>query len=428
MQMKFNRRQMMAGGASLAALAMASRSALAQDNSLRVAWWGGKERADRTQKALDLYAKNNGLTISTEYLGWGDYWARLTTETSGGNSPDIVQMDIEYLADYGSRGVLLPLEPLMPKPLDTSDFQADLLANGKVGDKQYAVPCGVNAVAMVINKAAYDEAGVPLPGHDTTWEEFAANAAEFSKKTKRSGMFGTPDASGAEPVLETWLRQRGKQLYNPDGTLGYDDKDVTDWFQMWDDMRKSGAAASAEVQALDHGDIDNNLLAQDRAALAFENSNQYVGAQALKKDPLVLAPYPKLGADGKGGLYIKPTMFWSISSQSKKPEVAAQVIDYLLRDPEGTSILGVERGIPASAAVRDKLSQTLDAGNKVMVEYIADLGDLAGALPPGNPPGGGEVTDTLLKSSQEVSFGTKTPAQAATDYVAAVQAILSGAK
>jgi len=66
MQTKLNRRQMLVGGASMAALAMASRSALAQDNSLRVAWWGGKERADRTQKALDLYAKNNGLTISTE--------------------------------------------------------------------------------------------------------------------------------------------------------------------------------------------------------------------------------------------------------------------------------------------------------------------------------------------------------------------------
>jgi multiple sugar transport system substrate-binding protein len=428
MQMKFDRRQFLMAGASMAALAMASRSALAQDNSLRVAWWGGKERAERTQKALDLYAKNAGLTVSTEYLGWGDYWARLTTETSGGNSPDVVQMDIEYLADYASRGVLLPLEPYIPKPLDVSDFQADLLANGQVGGKQYAVPCGVNAVAMVINKAAYDEAGVPVPGHDTTWEEFAANAAEFTKKTKRSGMFGTPDASGAEPVLETWLRQRGKNLYTADGTLGYDDKDIADWFQMWDDMRKSGAAATAEVQALDHGDIDSNLLAQDRAALAFENSNQYVGAQALKKDPLVLAPYPKLGATGKGGLYIKPTMFWSISSQSKKPDEAAKLIDFLLRDPEGTATLGVERGIPASAAVRDKLDQTLDAGSKVMAEYIADLGDLAGELPPANPPGGGEVTDALLKASQEVAFGTKTAAQSATDYVAAAQSIIAGAK
>ena len=429
MKVKLDRRQFLVAGASVAVLGMVGRPAWAADLSLRVAWWGGKERAERTQKALDLYAKSNsGVTISTEYLGWGDYWARLTTETSGGNSPDIVQMDIEYLADYASRGVLLPLEPYDPKPLDVSDFQADLLGNGKVGGKQYAVPCGVNAVAMIINTAAYDEAGVPVPGHATTWEEFGANAAEFTKKTKRKGMFGTPDASGSEPVLETWLRQRGKQLYNADGTLGYDEKDAADWFQMWADMRKSGAAASAEVQALDHGDIDNNLLAQDRAALAFENSNQFVGMQSLKKDPLVLAPYPKLGAGGKGGLYIKPTMFWSISSQSKKPEDAAKLLYFLLRDPQATATLGVERGIPASTAVREKLSPSLDAGGKVMLDYIAGLGDLAGELPPPNPPGGGEVTDALLKASQEVAFGSKSPADGGSDYITTAKSIVARAK
>jgi multiple sugar transport system substrate-binding protein len=413
----------------MAVMSVLAGRARAADLSLRVAWWGGKERAERTQKALDLYAGNNsGMTISTEFLGWGDYWQRLSTETAGGNSPDIVQMDIEYLADYASRGVLAPLGSFIPDPLDVGDFQADLLGNGQVDGKQYAIPCGVNAVALIVDKDAYDEAGVPVPGHDTTWEEFGANAAEFTKKTKRQGMFGTPDSSGSEPVLETWVRQRGKQLYNSDGTLGYDADDITDWFQMWDDMRKSGGAASAEVQALDHGDVDNNLLAQDRAALAFENSNQYVAMQSLKKDAMVLAPYPRLGADGKGGLYVKPTMFWSVSSQSKKPQDSARLLNFLLRDPEATRILGVERGIPASAAVRDKLSPSLDKGGEIMLDYISSLGDLAGDLPPANPPGGGEVTDALLKTSQEVAFGAKTPAQGAADYISTAKDILARAR
>ena len=114
MKVKLDRRQFLVAGASVAVLGMVGRPAWAADLSLRVAWWGGKERAERTQKALDLYAKSNsGVTISTEYLGWGDYWARLTTETSGGNSPDIVQMDIEYLADYASRGVLVAARRLV---------------------------------------------------------------------------------------------------------------------------------------------------------------------------------------------------------------------------------------------------------------------------------------------------------------------------
>ena len=285
----------------------------------------------------------------------------------------------------------------------------------------------MNAGALIIDKDAFDEAGVPVPDATTTWDDFAKLMADFSKATPRKGMYGTPDSSGNQPVLETWLRNRGKELYNPDGTLAYDASDMTDWFQMWADMRASGAAASAEVQALDHGDVDTSLMAQGRAAVNFENSNQYVAAQALTKDALVLAPYPKVGPDGKGGLYVKPTMFYSISSQSAQPEASAKLLNFILTDPEATAILGGERGIPASAAVRETLKPNMDEAGQVMLDYISNLGDLAGLLPPPSPPGQGEVTDALVKASEEVSFGAKTPEQGATDFIANAKAALARA-
>ncbi|MDQ7246172.1 ABC transporter substrate-binding protein [Dongia sedimenti] len=429
MNVRIDRRQFLLTGVAISAAGFSARRAVAADARLRMAWWGGKARAELTQKAIDLYvSKHPGVQVETEYLGWGDYWARLSTQTSGGNSPDIVQIDIEYLADYATRGVLLPLEPLIPKPLDVSDFQPDLLGNGKVDGKQYAVPCGVNAGALVLDKTAFDEAGVALPDHNTTWAQFESIMAEFTKRTPRKGMFGSTDASGSEAVLETWLRQRGKQLYHPDGTLAYDQTDMTGWFEMWEQMRSSGAAAPAEVEALDHGEVDSSLLSQGKAALAFENSNQFVAFQSLTKDQLALAPYPKVDSNSKGGLYIKPTMFYSISSQSKNPQAAAELLDFILRDPEATVILGGERGVPASASVRERLRPKMDAAGDAMVDYIDGLGDLAGTLPPPNPPGGSEVTDALIAASQEVAFKTKTAAQGAADFVEKAKQILDRAK
>ena len=424
-----DRRTFLASGVSAAALAAMGGGARAADTAMRVAWWGGKDRAERTEKALGIYSGGHaGTTFSTEYLGWGDYWARLTTETSGGNSPDVVQMSITYLADYASRGVLLDMLPLTPSPLAIAGFQSDLVDNGKVDGKLYAIPCGVNVGAIVIDKALYDEAGVAPPGHDTTWEQFAVIMTDFAKKSKRDGVFGTPDSSGNGPLLETWIRQRGKKMYEADGSLGYDATDAADWFEMWAEMRASGGAATAEVQALDHGDIDNNLLAQNRATLAFENSNQYVGMQALKTDPLILAPYPKLGADGKGGLYMKPTMFWSISAQSKNPEAAAEIVNFLISDPQAVSTLGVERGIPASAEVRDALKPNLDAGDKIVLDYIDGLGDLVGELAIPAPPGGGEVDDALLNYSQQIAFGAMSPKDGGAAYIEAVHDILARAR
>jgi multiple sugar transport system substrate-binding protein len=422
-----NRRSFLAGaGASVIALATASGAKA--DVGLRFAWWGGQSRAERTQKVVDLYAsKHPGITVSTEYLGWGDYWPKLTTEVSGGNAPDLLQMSSDYLADYASRGVLLPLETLKVGALDISDFDPKLLGNGQINGSQYAVPSGVNAVALVVDKTAFDEAGVAAPTRDTTWAEFGTLMADFARATQRSGMVGTPDASGLGPVLETWLRQRNKSLYEPDGTPGFDAGDIGEWFKMWADMRAAGGVASPDVQALDHGDVDNSLLSLGKAALGFQNSNQYVASQALVKDELILAPYPRVDKDSIGGLYVKPTMFYSLSAKSAHVEEAAALLNFILRDAEAVSILGFERGIPGSEAAREALRPSLDESNQVMVDYVAGLGDLAGELPPPEPAGGGEVLDALLKASQEVAFGEKSPEAGGTDFVDAAKAILSRA-
>jgi multiple sugar transport system substrate-binding protein len=397
----------------------------ADDLLMRMAWWGGQARADLTLKALAAYQqKNPGHTVDTEYLGWDDYWPRLATESSGGNTPDLLQMDIEYLADYASKGVLLDLDSYVGSALSVSDFDQAVLDNGKVGGKLFAVANGVNAVAITYNSAAYDEAGVTPPDSTTTWEQFAKLTAEFTAKTKRKGMFGAADGSAAQPVLETWLRQKGKQLYTPEGKLDYDAGDITEWFQMWADMRAAGSVPPGDVQALDQGSIDNSLFATGRAAIAWANSNEYVAYQSFTPDAVKLAPYPKVGADGKGGLYIKPSQFFAVSAKSKNPDAAVGLLSFLLTDPDATAALGGERGIPPSAAVRKALEPAMSPADKLMSDYISNLGDLAGSLPPPQPPGNGEITDAFNSASQEVSFGAKSPADAAADYIAKVNKVL----
>jgi multiple sugar transport system substrate-binding protein len=423
-----DRRAFLASGVATAAYLGIGGLARAEDLLMRMAWWGGQARAELTLKALALYMeKNPGHTVDTEYLGWDDYWPRLATQSAGGNAPDVLQMDIEYLADYASRGVLLNLDGYVGSALSVGDFDPAVLDNGKVGGKLYAVANGVNAVALAYNATAFEEAGVAPPDASTTWEQYAQLAAEFTAKTKRAGMYGSSDGAAAQPVLETWLRQRGKELYTPEGKLGYDAADVTEWFEMWAEMRRSGAIPPADVQAMDQGSIDNSLFAQSRAAIAFANSNEYVAYKSFTPDAVGLAPYPRVGADGKGGLYIKPSQFFAISARSKNPDAAAALMNFLLTDPGATAILGGERGIPASAAVREQLSPSLDAADELMSEYISTLGDLAGNLPPAQPPGSGEIIDAFEKASQAVSFGAKSPADAAAGCISSVEDIFSRA-
>ena len=62
---------------------------------------------------------------------------------------------------------------------------------------------------------------------------------------------------------------------------------------------------------------------------------------------LVQGEFLKLG-DYDGG-YTKISMAYAIPASSENPKAAATLIQYLLNDPEGIEICGLERGVPLSA-------------------------------------------------------------------------------
>ena len=303
-----------------------------------------------------------------------------------------MQMDYRYIFEYARRGVLLPLDDAMAAgDLDLSGFSEDAIAGGKVDGKIYGISLGANSSTMMVNKAAFEEAGVALPERGMTWDDYAARAAELTEKAGKRGFYGSSDGGGDEPTFECWLRQRGKALYDAEGKLGFDAGDATEWFAMWQAMRDSGACVPADLQALDQLTIETSMVTLGHAAVAFNHSNQIVGFQAVNQAPLVMVPYPTGGAGSKPGQYRKPSMFFSAYANTGVPVEAAKFVSYFINDPAATEVLGVERGVPESAAVREALSNTLDELGKAQIEFIENLGDLAGPLPPPPPAGAGEI-------------------------------------
>ncbi len=427
MTVRIDRRSLLAGAAGLASLGLLGmRAAWAQDARIRLMWWGNTNRNERTAKVIELFtAANPGVGLEGESAGWDDYWTRLATQTAGGNAPDVMQMDYRYIFEYARRGVLLPLDDAMAAgTLDLSGFSEDAIAGGKVDGKTYGISLGANSSTMMVSKAAFEEAGVALPERGMTWDDYAARAAELTEKAGKRGFYGSSDGGGVEPTFECWLRQRGKALYDAEGKLGFDAGDATEWFAMWQGMRDSGACVPADLQALDQLTIETSMVTLGHAAVAFNHTNQIVGFQAVNQSPLVMVPYPTAGANSKPGQYRKPSMFFSAYANTGVPVEAAKFVSYFINDPAATEVLGVERGVPESAAVREALSNTLDELGKAQIEFIENLGDLAGPLPPPPPAGAGEIQFALKRINEEVGFGTPPEAGAET-LVSEATAILA---
>ena len=348
--------------------------ALAEDAvRLRMFWWGSKERAERTDKVNRLYEQTHpGINIAGETLGWSDYWPRVATQVAGRNVADVLQMDYRYIFEYARRGALLPLDDFTNGTLNLRDFEASAVESGKVDGKIYGVSLGLNSTGFIYDQALLRSLGLKEPAWPMSWAEVGDLAVEVTKAAKRDGFFGIQDGGRYEPALEVWLRQRGRALYTAEGKLGFDEHDMADWFGFWSDLRKRGGAAAPEVQALDMGEIDSSLLTLGKAAMVFVNSNQLVALQALTKSKLALTVYPTGGAGAKPGQYLKPSMLWSVAAHTKEPKAAAAVVDYYVNDKPANLLLGVERGVPASAPVREAVTPTLDELGRAMTQYISD--------------------------------------------------------
>ncbi|MCX5496485.1 ABC transporter substrate-binding protein [Kaistia dalseonensis] len=420
------RRSLLAGavaGAAFSALPMGR--ALAAER-VRFVWWGSQERADRTNKAIAAYkAVNPALEIVGEFSGWNDYWTRLATQVAGRNAPDLIQMDYRYIFEYARRGALMPLDDYLGKGLDIADFGAANIDSGRVGGKLYGVNLGVNSSALLYDTVAWQKAGVEAPAPGMTWEQFGERCLALSKAKTRPGIYGMSDGSSVEPALELWLRQRGKSLYADDGKLGFDAADIEAWFSYWEELRKAGAIVPADIAALDQASIETNALTTGKAMATFAHSNQFVGFQKLNKSELGLSIYPSAGPDKPSGHYLKPSMQLSLASTAKSVEAVIGFVNFLVAKPEGVNILGLERGVPASEAMRKELSGSLNAVDKKVVELIAIITKVATPLPPPPPSGAGEITAVLTRVSQEIAFESITPKDGATKFVSEADAILA---
>jgi multiple sugar transport system substrate-binding protein len=421
------RRTVLQGAFALLGATALAPVARAQSDGVRAIFWGGQARAERTFAVFDLFQNKLGTApVVGEFMGFTDYWPKVATQTAGGNAPDLIQMDYRYIVEYAQRGALTPLDDYLGGALDLADFDADQIEAGKVDGKFYGVSMGAGGFCLQVNASAFERAGLPVPGPTTTYADLLGMAGDFN--AANAGMRMLQDGSGNEPALENWLRQRGKALYTAEGELAFETEDAAEWFALWADLRDKQACVTAEEQAISTGTIDTSMLVTGRAASGFTGVNELIAYQALVTDTLAVTNMPLAMAGGKGGQYRKPTMMWTLAQSSKLKDEAVELINFFVRDLEAASLLGLERGIPASAASREHIAGGVTDLERQTLDFFANLGDLLGPIPPSPPSAAGEISQSLLGTlSQEIGFGAKSPEVAAAELVSGAQDILARA-
>lgn len=380
--------------------------------TLRFTWWGSDTRHQLTQKVIDAFeAENPNIKIKGEYGEWSGYWDKLATQTAANDSPDIIQMDEKYIAEYGGRGALLDLGK---QELNTADFDSKLLDAGKVDGELVGLPVGAAVFSYVANPVLFKKYGEPLPNDATwSWDDFAALAKRLADKGRKDGVSGTQLASG-DTEVHLWARQHGDQLFNDNGEIVIKPETLASWWQLTSDLTKSGASpsASAQEEATTLG-IEQSSLATNKLALGAMFNTQLTAYEKVSKSGLKLLRAPGQAQSNYAGSYLKPSMYWSVSSRTKHPAEAAKFLDYLANSPKAAELLLTERGVPANTKLRTAITSKLTSTDQQAVQFLGTVAEKAAPPPPVTPVGGSSISEILARQGGEVLFGRATPDQAA---------------
>jgi len=387
--------------------------------TIRFDWWGNPDRAEVTEKAIDLFEqKNQNIKVETSYAEFNAYFQKLATQIAGGGAPDVLQMDYRYVREYADRGVLADLGSGASK-VDTSGVTQQLLSGGTVKGKLYGIPPTQNTQVFSYDFAQWEKSGAAAPKDGWTWADLKAAAQKVSDSSGGK-VRGIADLGGIEDWFEVWLRQQGKTLYSDDGTIAYTAADVARWWEMTDGMRRSGAATPAELTAKMDGSQANDPVTQKLASAGFGYDSGFTAKSwEIAGRELKLAPFPS--DTGKLGQYAKPAMMFSISQASKQKEAAAKLVNFLINDLDAGKILGMSRGMPANAQVREAVGGTLTGPPQVGFQYEQTVGPKLEPAPPPPPKGAGTVKATFQRVYDDVIFQRTSIQQAADKFMSEAQ-------
>ena len=385
--------------------------------SLTMAWWGNQTRNERTQQMIDLYTEENpGVTIDGQFSEYSDYWNKLATAAAGHSMPDIIQMDYKYLNQYVSNGLLVDLTSYIEDgTIDTSDCNQDVLNSGSVDGGMYAICNGINAPALLYNKTLLDENGITVKDN-MTMDEFIEVCKEVYEKT---GYKTNLCYNQNEQWLEYFLRAEDIVLYE-DGKLGGDSADpYIEFFKLYEDGLADGYVIEPAVFAeRTIGSVEQDPLVygsspETMSWCSFAYSNQLTATVAAAPEGTEIGITTWPSKDPEKSDYLKPSQFFAISTDSKNPEEAAKVLNFITNSVDCNNILLAERGIPLSTTASEAIAENLDEDTQRVITFINDVvNETSSQVNPPSTNGSSEVNDLINKLQEQVCYGQITAEEA----------------
>jgi ABC-type sugar transport system, periplasmic component len=184
---------------------------------VKLTFWGAVPAEAGPQEVIDTWNKENP-DIQVEYIRYvNDDPGNLKLDTAlmTGQDADLyINYTLNRLQKRVDAGVALDLSSKTDYNID--EQMGSDAAQWKISDKYYGIPTKKNMLFVWLNKQMLDDAGLPVPPVDWTWDDLR----EYANKLKKDKVYGflQHDAAFTAAIDGTIA---GLGLTKPDGTSNF---------------------------------------------------------------------------------------------------------------------------------------------------------------------------------------------------------------
>ena len=343
--------------ASTASSAAASVAGLSSDPvTLTMSWWGGESRHNAYQEALKAFsAANSNITVNPTFAAWSGWEDTMSTKFAGGVAEDVCQINWNWLYNYSGNGQTFIDLNSVTDYLDMSQWDDAKLAACNVANAQQCVPVAMTGRIFFWNMTTFNKAGITeVP---KTLDDLMNAGKAFQEKL---GDDYYPLHLGAYDrmiLMVFYLESKyGKDWADPTtSTLNYTADEIAEGIDFIKSLVDGHVIMSLPTYYGSNGDNaahQSNEWITGKMAGIFEwdsSATKYQDALDEENKPgFTVGEEIKFG-DYNGG-FSKVSMGLAITKTCEHPAEAATLINFLLNEEKGASIMGSECGIPASKA------------------------------------------------------------------------------
>lgn len=349
-----------------------------EECELTFSWWGGDSRHEATMAAVDAFeAKYPGITVKETYGAWSGWEESMATMFATKTAPDVNQINWNWITSYSSDGSAFLDLNTVSNVLDLTQFDQKYLDMCTVAGKLQAIPVSMTGRIFYWDKTTFDEAGIDTP---KTLADLMA-AGETFKTTLGDDYYPVALGEYDRMILMVYYLESvyGKNWVE-NGALNYTVEEIQEGLDFIQSLEDAHVTPSIATIAGDGAEsLDKNpKWAEGQYAGIFEwdsSASKFGGALADGREFVVGEELSDMG-NYQGG-FTKVSLGFAISEGTAHPTEAAMLMQFLLNDDEGTTIMASERGIPLSKAAlanctaQGLLNETVAEANGKILDYVS---------------------------------------------------------